>query len=124
MPVRGGTVARERTLARLGVVLLVAGPLLGLVPYFLSHGTTNALEQRDAIVLALIGVSVSVAGLALFLRYSLGGILRLWLARVVGDDASRRLAQRAAASMSSDIRWASTSRPRARPWLGFCAAAR
>ena len=85
MPVRGGTVARERALARLGGLLLVAGPVLGLIGYLLSHGTTNPLAQRDAIVVALIGVSVSVAGLALFLRFSLGGILRLWLARAVAE---------------------------------------
>jgi hypothetical protein len=85
MPVRGGTVAREQTMARLGAALLVVGPLIGVVAYFLSHGTTNALQQRDAIVVALIGVTVSVAGLALFLRYSLGGILRLWLARAVAE---------------------------------------
>ena len=85
MPVRGGTVAREKALARLGAVLLVAGPVLGVIAYLLSSGTTNPLQQRDAIVIALIGVSVSIAGLALFLRYSLGGILRLWLARAVAE---------------------------------------
>ena len=85
MKVRGGTVARERTLARVGVVLLVAGVALGVYGYVLSHGTDQPLQQRDAIVLALIGVSVSVTGLALFLRYSLGALLRLWLARLVLD---------------------------------------
>ena len=85
MPVRGGIVARERALARLGAVLLAAGPIIAVLGYLLSHGTTNPLEQRDAIVLALLGVSVSVAGLGLFLRYSLGGILRLWLARAVAE---------------------------------------
>jgi hypothetical protein len=85
MPVRGGTVAREKALARLGAVLLVAGPVLGLVAYLLSHGTTNPLEQRDAIVVALVGVSVSVSGLALYLRFSLGAILRLWLARAIAE---------------------------------------
>lgn len=85
MPVRGGTVARERGLARLGGALLVAGPLLAVIGYFLSHGTTNPLAQRDAIVLALVGVTVSLAGLGLFLRFSLGGILRLWLARAVAE---------------------------------------
>jgi hypothetical protein len=85
MPVRGGVVARERTLARLGAVLLAAGPAIALLGYLLSHGTTNALQQRDAIVVALLGVTVSMAGLALFLRYSLGGILRLWLARAVAE---------------------------------------
>ena len=85
MKVRGGTVARERALARLGAVLLVAGIVVGVAAYSLSHGTTNPLEQRDALVLAMTGVSVSVAGLALFLRYSLGALLRLWLARLVLD---------------------------------------
>lgn len=85
MRVRGGTVARERTMARLGGVLLVVGVALGVVAYVQSHGTTNPLAQRDAIVLALIGVSVSLLGLALFLRYSLGALLRLWLARLVLD---------------------------------------
>ena len=85
MPVRSGVVARERSLARLGGVLLALGPVLGVVAYLLSHGTTNPLQQRDAIVVALIGVSVSVTGLALFLRFSLGGVLRLWLARAVAE---------------------------------------
>jgi uncharacterized membrane protein YidH (DUF202 family) len=85
MKVRGGTVARERMLARAAVVLLVAGVALGVIAYTQSHGTTNPLTQRDAIVLALIGVSVSIVGLALFLRYSLGALLRLWLARLVLD---------------------------------------
>ena len=69
----------------LGGVLLVAGVVLGIAAYTQSHGTTNPLAQRDAIVLALTGVSVSVVGLALFLRYSLGALLRLWLARLVLD---------------------------------------
>jgi hypothetical protein len=85
MPVRGGTVARERSMARLGGALLVAGPLIAVLAYLLSHGTDNPLQQRDAIVVALLGVTVSLAGLALFLRYSLGGILRLWLARAVAE---------------------------------------
>lgn len=85
MPIRGGTVARERSMARLGAALLAAGPVLALVAYLLSHGTTNPLEQRDAIVVGLLAVTVSLAGLALFLRYSLGGILRLWLARAVAE---------------------------------------
>jgi hypothetical protein len=85
MPIRGGTMARERSLARLGVALLIAGPVLGIIAYFLSHGTSNPLAQRDAMVIAMIGISVSVAGLALFLRYSLGAVLRLWLARAVAE---------------------------------------
>lgn len=94
MKVRGGVVARERLLSRLGLVLLVAGVVLGMVAYSLSTGASAAsasgqAQQRDSIVLALVGVSVSVAGLALFLRYSLGAVLRLWLARLVLDREPR-----------------------------------
>jgi len=89
MKVRAGAVARERAMARLGGALLVVGVVVGIAAYALSHGTSNPLEQRDAIVIALTGVSVSVAGLALFLRYSLGALLRLWLARLVLDRDER-----------------------------------
>jgi hypothetical protein len=85
MKVRGGTVARERALARLGAVLLVVGMALGGIAYLLSSGTENPLQQRDAIVVALAGVAIAVAGGAVFLRYSLGALLRLWLARQLLD---------------------------------------
>ena len=85
MPVAGGAMARERQLARLGMVLLIAGPVIGVCAYFLSNSTTNALQQRDAIVVGLLAVTVSLLGLGLYLRHSLGGILRLWLARAVAE---------------------------------------
>ncbi|MFE3543023.1 hypothetical protein ACFXK0_08635 [Nocardia sp. NPDC059177] len=66
---------------RTGVVALVAGPVLAVLAYLMSHGTTDPLAQRDAIVLALVGVAVAVSGGAVFLRYSLTNFLRFWLAR-------------------------------------------
>lgn len=85
MPVRSGAVARERTLARVGVALMVLGVAVGIYGYALSTGSTNPLQQRDSIVVALIGVAVTMAGSAVFLRYSLGAVLRLWLARAVAE---------------------------------------
>lgn len=72
---------------RLGAVLLVLGPVVGLLGYLMSHNTSDALIQRDAIVLALAGVALSIAGAALFLRYSLTGVLRYWMARQSYDLA-------------------------------------
>jgi hypothetical protein len=80
---------REATLVRVGAALLVAGIAVGVVAAFLSHGTTDALQQRDAIVVALIGVSVSITGAALFLRYSLTRFLRFWLARLLFEQSRR-----------------------------------
>ncbi|WP_280371253.1 hypothetical protein [Nocardia wallacei] len=70
---------------RLGAVLMVAGPVIAVLAYFMSHGTTDPLAQRDAITLALAGVAASVVGAALFLRYSLTNFLRFWLARQSHD---------------------------------------
>ena len=78
--------AQEALLVRIGAVLMVVGVVVGVVAYFLSHGTLNPLQQRDAIVIALIGVSVSIAGAALFLRYGLTQFLRFWLARLIFEQ--------------------------------------
>jgi hypothetical protein len=69
-------------LLRGGVFLMVLGVGLSIAGYFGSHNTTNPLSQRDYIVVALIGVAVTVAGAAVFLRYSMAQFLRFWLARL------------------------------------------
>ncbi len=81
--------SRDRLLLRLAAVMLVVGPLLGAVAYVLSHGTDNALQQRDAIVVGLLGVSLSVVGGALYVRYSLAGFLRFWLARLTYEQKAQ-----------------------------------
>lgn len=81
---------------RLGLVLMVIGPALGIASYFLSHNTSDPLVQRDAIILALVGISLGVSGSALYIRYSITGFLRFWMARqsydlsLVGDRLSER----------------------------------
>lgn len=72
---------RPRMWLRLGAVLMVLGPVLAISAYLISHRTTDALVQRDAITIALGGVTLSIVGSALFLRYSLTGFLRFWMAR-------------------------------------------
>lgn len=82
MSVQDPVAGRERLLLRVGVVLLVAGPVWAVVEYFISHNTRNPLQQRDAMVGALFAVTLTIVGLALFVRYSLGRFLRFWLARL------------------------------------------
>jgi hypothetical protein len=81
--------SRDRLLFRLAVALLAIGPVLGIVCYALSHGTENPLQQRDAIVLGLLGVSLTIVGAALFVRYSLAGFLRFWLARLTYEQKAQ-----------------------------------
>src|SRR3954453_3139213 len=82
MKLRDPSTARDRQLLRLGVALMVLGVVLGVYAYSLSHGTTDPLQQRDAIVVALTGVALSVVGGAVFGRYSVAQFLRFWLARL------------------------------------------
>jgi hypothetical protein len=73
--------ARAGLWLRLGAVLMALGPVLGVAAFFMAHGTRDPLVQRDALVLAIGGVAGSVVGAALFVRYSLTGFLRFWMAR-------------------------------------------
>lgn len=79
--------ARAGVWLRTGVGLMVLGLALQVWAYTTSHGTSDALVQRDAVVLALGGVATCVVGSALFLRYSLTGFLRFWMARQSHDLA-------------------------------------
>jgi hypothetical protein len=74
MRLRDPVSGRERVLLVLGVLLMVAGPVVALIAYAQSSGTDNPLQ--------LIGVTLTIAGAALFVRYSVGSLLRFWLARL------------------------------------------
>jgi hypothetical protein len=99
MKIREPRVGLDGILLKLGLVGLVAGIVVAIIAYFMSHGTDNPLQQRDAFTIGLIGVTISIAGAALFLRYSLAGFLRFWLARFLfeqqrmsadAEDSTRR----------------------------------
>jgi hypothetical protein len=86
LSIKDPATARDRTLLRLGVAAMLIGVLLTVASYFGSNGTTNALSQRDFIVLSIVGLSITVVGGAVFLRYSLAGFLRFWLARLIYEQ--------------------------------------
>lgn len=79
---------RDKTLLRVGIGLMAVGVLVGIVAYLIGHGTTNALQQRDAIVIAVIGLTLAVVGSALFLRYSIAQFLRFWMARLAWEQTA------------------------------------
>ncbi|WP_326655951.1 hypothetical protein [Streptomyces sp. NBC_00385] len=66
---------------RLGLLLMIAGLILGALAFPLAHATDSSLGQGDALALGLGGVAAAVVGSALFLRYSLTAFLRFWLVR-------------------------------------------
>ncbi len=86
MRIRDPSVGRDTVLLWIGVAGLVAGIAIAVIAYFLSHNTSSALDQGDDHIIALIGVTVSIAGAAVFLRYSLASFLRFWLARLIYEQ--------------------------------------
>lgn len=79
-------VRNEARMLKLGSGLLATGVGVGVVAFLISHFTTNPLQQRDALVVAAIGISVTLAGAALYLRHSLTRFFRFWLARLVFEQ--------------------------------------
>jgi hypothetical protein len=80
---------RDRLLLRGGVVLMVAGIGVAIGAYFLSHGTDVLLQQNDAQVLSVLGLTLAVVGGALFIRYSIAHFLRFWLARLSWEQQAQ-----------------------------------
>ncbi len=72
-----------------GLALMVVGIALSIVGYIMSHGTTSSLTQNDAVTVGIIGVSLTVAGGAVFLRYSFAQFMRFWLARFIYESRAR-----------------------------------
>ena len=85
MKIPAPNVGRDKLFARLGALLALAGIVVGIVGYAISNNTNNVLNQNDAQVLALVGLSCSVVGSAVFLRYSIANFLRLWLIRLIHE---------------------------------------
>ena len=81
LKVRDPSVGRPVLWLRLGVVLMVVSVVVVVAAFFVSHSTTDALVQRDAIVLGLGGVVLGVVGSAVYVRFALTNFLRFWLAR-------------------------------------------
>ena len=66
---------------RAGAALMVLGIVLGVAAYLISQRTGDSLTASTAITIALGGVTLALVGGAIFLRYSLTGFLRFWMAR-------------------------------------------
>ena len=82
MRLRDPATGLDRLLLRLGVLAMVAGPVVALVAYFLSHSATGSLQQNDAIVQAILGLAITIVGAALYVKTALAGFLRFWMARL------------------------------------------
>ncbi len=78
----------ERGLLITSIVLMIAGAVIDLVAYLNSQGQDQIGDVNELIILALFGVTLTVIGAALFIRYSFGRFLRYWLIRLIYEVRS------------------------------------
>ena len=81
---------RERRLLVLSIVLMVGGLVVGLLGYAPWRTNVDQTDQLDAIVIAILGLGITIIGAALFVRSSLTQFLRFWLARVLYEQQRDR----------------------------------
>lgn len=84
--VKTGGAGNEPRLITLGLVLMAVGAAIALISFIVSGSQADTRDVLSMIILALFGVTLSVAGLAVFLRYSLGRFLRFWLLRLIYEQ--------------------------------------
>ncbi|MCU1461859.1 MAG: hypothetical protein JWO37_1934 [Acidimicrobiales bacterium] len=89
MHLRDPAAGPDRLLKRASVLAMVVAAVIGVVAIIMSSSTNDALNQRDAIVLGLFAVTLSVIGAAVFVRYSLASFMRFWMARLTFEQATQ-----------------------------------
>jgi hypothetical protein len=77
----GKGAARDGVYQTLGAVAMVAGVVVALMAYVGSRSLDDTRDIQSTIVLALAMLALSIAGAAVFVRYSLARFLRFWLLR-------------------------------------------
>lgn len=86
---RAGRAEPERRLMVIGVALFVVGVVVVLLAFNGSSGASDARDQTDFVILALLGVLLGVGGSVMWLRFSTARYLRYWLIRLIYEERQR-----------------------------------
>ena len=79
----------EQVVIVVGILHMLAGVVLCLIGFFSAINASNALDQNEMIILSLLGVCLSLMGVAVFLRFSMGRFLRFWLLRQIYENRGK-----------------------------------
>lgn len=85
---KAGNPARDGQLQILGAILMVAGIVVAFLAYQGSLGADDSRDVISFVSFAVFGLTLAVTGAALFIRYSLGKFLRLFLLRQMYEGQS------------------------------------
>jgi uncharacterized membrane protein YidH (DUF202 family) len=88
MKLKTGSSSKEGVLQVIGVLLMIAGIAIAFGSYQSSLNQDDARDIQSYIVFAIGGLSLTIAGAALFLRYAIAKFLRFWLLRQMYEEQS------------------------------------
>ena len=78
---KAGNASRENLFQTAGLIAMIAGIAIAFIAYAGSGGLSDQRDVQTQTTFAVFGLTLAVVGGFLFLRYSLGKFLRLWLLR-------------------------------------------
>lgn len=87
--VKVGNAGREVKLQRLGAAMMVVGIIIAFVAYAGSASLSDSRDVQTQTTFAIAGMTLTIAGGFVFLRYSLGAFLRLWLLRQIHEGRAQ-----------------------------------
>jgi hypothetical protein len=90
MKIKDSSASHDLLLLRMGGSLMLIGLVLSFAAYLTSRNDTDTIAQGEHQTLGTFGLAVAVVGGVLFLRYSLAGFFKLWLARYLHAQQAKR----------------------------------
>ena len=89
MKLKTGGASKDGPLQILGVLLMVAGIVIGFITYQSSKGQSDPRDVQSNIILGITGLAITVTGAALYLRCALAKFLRVWLLRQIHENRTQ-----------------------------------
>lgn len=87
--VKGGSIERERLLTKLGMALAIVGIVVSVLMVFLSSSASDSRDSLTYLSGGLLGLTLAVVGVVVWLCSSLTHYLRYWLLRLLYEERSR-----------------------------------
>lgn len=84
--VKTGGAAGEPRMIAVGTALMAIGAAVALVSFIVSGSQADTRDVLSMVILAVFGLTLAIAGAAVFLRFSLSRFLRFWLLRLIYEQ--------------------------------------
>ncbi len=81
-----GRAANERRFLAAGLAAMFVGVVVALVAFLVSTAMADTRDVISMSILAIFGLTLTLVGAAVFLRYALGRFLRFWLLRLMYEQ--------------------------------------